>query len=368
MKNLGDFTAGKTIICRFNTHKADGTPITLAGTPAVSVYKNSTTQSTTGVTLTVDYDSVTGLHHVAVDTSSDGTFYAAGNDFDIVVTTGTVDSVSVVGTVVGTFSLANRSALRPATADRTILVDAAGKTTDAVQTGDSFSRIGAAGEGLTALGDTRLAKLDANVSTRSSHSAADVLTEFSGKIGAASLVSGFGWPLKLLWEDASANSTGELTLDSGVYANSSATGTDVQTLSWLNNQLIVTLADTSQYVAAVTNPLLLCTGYSSFSYDSGPTTDADIRINANYAQTSQRTLTSGERSSIAAAVWAATISSVSGVATTMGGAVAQTWRRFFKKATKSATQIQTFADDGTTPITTQAISVSGDDETQGAAT
>jgi hypothetical protein len=55
-----------------------------------------------------------------------------------------------------------------------LLLDAAGKTTDAVQTGDSFARLGAAGAGLTALGDARLANLDATVSSRSSHSAADV--------------------------------------------------------------------------------------------------------------------------------------------------------------------------------------------------
>jgi hypothetical protein len=123
---LGDFTAGKTVIVRFNTHKADGTPITLAGTPAISVYKNSTTESTAGVTLTVDYDSRTGLHHVAIDTSTDGTFYAAGSDFDVVITAGTVDSISVVGTVVGSFSLANRAALRPTVADRTLDVTATG--------------------------------------------------------------------------------------------------------------------------------------------------------------------------------------------------------------------------------------------------
>jgi len=123
---LGDFTPGKTIVFDFNTHKADGTPITLAGTPAISVYKNSTTESTAGVTLTVDYDSRTGMHHVVIDTSADGTFYAAGNDFRAVITAGTVDSISVVGTVVGAFSLSNRSALRPATADRTLVVDAAG--------------------------------------------------------------------------------------------------------------------------------------------------------------------------------------------------------------------------------------------------
>jgi hypothetical protein len=126
MKHAGDFTPGKTVVIRFNSHKADGTPATLSGTPAISVYKNSTTESTSGVTLTVDYDSRTGLNHVAVDTSADGTFYAAGNDFDLVITAGTVDSISVVGTVVGGFSLSNRSALRPATAGRTLVVDAAG--------------------------------------------------------------------------------------------------------------------------------------------------------------------------------------------------------------------------------------------------
>jgi hypothetical protein len=127
MKNLGEFTPGKTIRTRFNTHEAGGAPITLAGTPAVSVYKGSTTESTAGVTLTVDYDGRTGLHEVVVDTSADSTFYAAGSDFDIVITTGTVDSISVVGTVIGTFSLANRAGLRPTTADRTLGVDASGR-------------------------------------------------------------------------------------------------------------------------------------------------------------------------------------------------------------------------------------------------
>jgi hypothetical protein len=111
----------------FNTHTAAGTPITLAGTPAVSVYKGSTTESTTGVSLTVDYDSRTGMHYVAIDTSADGTFYAAGSDFSVVITTGTVNSISVVGTVVGRFSLNARAALRPTTAGRTLDVSATGE-------------------------------------------------------------------------------------------------------------------------------------------------------------------------------------------------------------------------------------------------
>lgn len=44
------------------------------------------------------------------------------------------------------------------------------------------------------------------------------------------------------------------------------------------------------------------------------------------------------------------------------------WRRFFAKATKTATQIKTFSDDGTTIQTTQVVSDDGTTETQGAQT
>lgn len=127
-KHLGDFDASTVIYGKFTTYRpSTGAPYTLAGTPALSVYKDaSTTQSTTGVTLTVDFDSVTGLHHYAIDTSADGTFYSAGSFFDIVITTGTVDSVSAVGTVVGSFTIRKNSALKPATAGRTVVVDASG--------------------------------------------------------------------------------------------------------------------------------------------------------------------------------------------------------------------------------------------------
>ena len=46
----------------------------------------------------------------------------------------------------------------------------------------------------------------------------------------------------------------------------------------------------------------------------------------------------------------------------------QLWRRFFKKAIETDSQLKTFADDGTTVVTTQAMSDDGTTQTQGAAT
>lgn len=127
--SLGDFDTSAIVYGKFTTYRpSTGAAYTLAGTPALSVYKdNSVTQSTTGVTLTADFDSVTGLNHFAIDTSADGTFYATGSFFDIVITTGTVDSISVVGAVVGSFTLRKDSGLKPTTAGRTLDVSAGGE-------------------------------------------------------------------------------------------------------------------------------------------------------------------------------------------------------------------------------------------------
>lgn len=109
---LGDFAAGSVIRRKFNTSSiTDGSPITLAGTPVAKAYKDgaTATEVTTGVSLTVDFDSVTGLHQVAIDTSSDGTFYSAGSDFSVVLTAGTVGGTSVVGQEIAHFSIFNRA-------------------------------------------------------------------------------------------------------------------------------------------------------------------------------------------------------------------------------------------------------------------
>lgn len=128
-KHLGDYDASAAIYAKFTTYRpSTGAAFTLAGTPAVSVYKDdSVTQSTAGVTLAADFDGVTGLNHVTIDTSADGTFYSAGSHFEIVITAGTVDGVSVVGSCVASFSLRKDSALKPTTAGRTLDVSAGGE-------------------------------------------------------------------------------------------------------------------------------------------------------------------------------------------------------------------------------------------------
>lgn len=118
------------IYFHFTTRQfSTGAPITSASL-AISVYKNdSTTESTSGVTTTFagGFDGRAGLVSVKLDTSADGTFYAAGNDFSLVVTGGTADSVSIVGEAVKSFSIENRSALMPTTGGRKLDVSAGGE-------------------------------------------------------------------------------------------------------------------------------------------------------------------------------------------------------------------------------------------------
>lgn len=105
----GDISTSDSINFIFDTKSVD-TLTTLSGSPSLAVYKdNSTTQSTSGITLTVDFDSITGKNLVTINTSSDGTFYSAGSDFAVVIAAGTIDGISVVGRTVGTFSIENRS-------------------------------------------------------------------------------------------------------------------------------------------------------------------------------------------------------------------------------------------------------------------
>ncbi len=108
---MTDYTVGDTLHILFTTRAfATGIPFVLAGSPVVSAYEDaSLTQITAGITLGVDHDSVVGLNLLTI-VATGGNGYDSGSDYHMVVTTGTVDSVSVVGEVVGRFTLGRSAA------------------------------------------------------------------------------------------------------------------------------------------------------------------------------------------------------------------------------------------------------------------
>ena len=123
---IEDFTTLSFKFLTTNLKSANNSaPTVLAGTPVLSVYKDgSLVQTTAGITLTVDFDGVVGLNHVLIDLSADA-FYVANANYEVVITTGTVAADSVVGRVVATFSIENRSLQKALSVISNIAVGAA---------------------------------------------------------------------------------------------------------------------------------------------------------------------------------------------------------------------------------------------------
>ena len=131
-KYHGDIAEDQPISWTINTNTTAAVPVAFAGSPTLAVYKDGgITQSTVGLTLTEALDGVVGLHLVSVVTTD--AFYVTGSDYEVVLEAGTVDGVSVVGAVVGSFSIENRF-MRGTDGANTV-----------AQTGDSFARLGAPG-------------------------------------------------------------------------------------------------------------------------------------------------------------------------------------------------------------------------------
>lgn len=104
--NLGDFAPSSIVHFKFTTVNSSGVPTTLSGSPALSVYGDaSTTQSTTGITLTPDFDGIVGLNHVTIDLGAAPSVYVNFGQYAVVITTGTVGGSSVVGYVLVHFGV-----------------------------------------------------------------------------------------------------------------------------------------------------------------------------------------------------------------------------------------------------------------------
>lgn len=247
MKSLGDFDTSTIIYGKFTTYRpSTGAAFTLGGTPALSVYKdNSTTQSTTGVTLTVDFDSVTGLHHFAIDTSADGTFYSAGSFFDIVITTGTVDSVSVVGTVVASFTIRRNSALKPTTAGRTLDVSSGGEAgIDWANIGSPTTAVNLSGTNIDV--DQVVASVSGAVGSVTGLTAANLDVAVSSRMATYTQPTGF---LAATFPATVASTT-------NITAGTITTATNVTTVNGLAANVITAAATAADFGAEIADAVL----------------------------------------------------------------------------------------------------------------
>lgn len=116
MRYLGDYAVDATVQVPFTTNDGNGgrvAPNSAFENTDVRIYKNaSATQRTgvSGVTMTSPFNSMVGVHWVTIDLSDndDAGFYAAGNDYTVVLYPDeTVDGESV-SSILATFSIQNR--------------------------------------------------------------------------------------------------------------------------------------------------------------------------------------------------------------------------------------------------------------------
>lgn len=108
---MRDITLGITFRHPFTTRAfATGIPTVLAGSPVLSVLEeNNATPITAGVSVSVDRASVVGLNEATIVATS-GNGYENGKSYGIYISTGTVDGVSVIGEVVGEFTIGQSAA------------------------------------------------------------------------------------------------------------------------------------------------------------------------------------------------------------------------------------------------------------------
>lgn len=100
MHYLGDYPVNGTVTLKWSSQAATGASITRATDGSIRIYKGTSTSeraSSAGITDTEDFDSVTGVHLLSIDLSNnaDAGFYAAGNEYQIVLFGATIDGQSV---------------------------------------------------------------------------------------------------------------------------------------------------------------------------------------------------------------------------------------------------------------------------------
>lgn len=236
MVYLGDFIKGDTVRWAWNSYDSDGASITRATNGTISVYEDGgTTQFTSGITDTEDFDSVTGVHLVAIDTSQSD--YEAGKDYLVVLSGATIDGETVAGALFG-FSIQNRADTRhlyhtdgildcSAANSTTVTINGsrAGSSTNGTYDGKRFivvsgtgagqiGRAAAAPDGTTYNGSTKVMTLAFSLPTTLS-SSSDILF-FNDYDGTVTIPNNFG--------SLSIESDGDLTKVNTLNGHTAQTG------------------------------------------------------------------------------------------------------------------------------------------------
>ncbi len=224
-----------TIYLAFTTRAfATGIPTTLAGTPVVSHYEDAgLTPMTNGITLGVDHDGVTGLNMLTiVATGANG--FATGKDYNLVITTGTVGGVSVVGEVVGQFSIERDAVNVVKISDDATAADNLEADYDGTGYAKAASTIGTCTTNTDMVGtdnaalasvntEARLAELDAgNLPTDVAAVKSDT-GDISSRIPAALIIGRMSSDVQAISTDTNAANNLELDYDGTGYAKAAST-------------------------------------------------------------------------------------------------------------------------------------------------
>jgi hypothetical protein len=257
-----DYQLEDTIFLPFTTRALTGIPTALLGTPLVDIYEDATaTPIVTSETLVVSLNSKVGFNMITV-TATGASGFNVGGHYTAILNAGTVDGVSVIGEVVGEFTIDSSAAAQDLanatdglTALRTLLLDipTSGEfnartlltadyfdpaedtvatvttlTGHTPQTGDSFARIGVAGAGLTDI-TLNAASIDLiwdEVGTGATH---NVVDSFGRRIRD---LQEFGvYEKGAVWIDTVNGAAGTTTFENGTAFNPVLTLADALTLA-----------------------------------------------------------------------------------------------------------------------------------------
>lgn len=196
------------------------------------------------------------------------------------------------------------------------------------QTGDAFARLGAAGAGLTALGDTRIANLDAAVSTRSTYAGADTsgtTTLLSRVPGTVQPQTGDGYA-RIGAAGAGLTALGDTriaNLDATISSRTKPADTQAAVTTVTN---LTNAAGAGDFTATMKTSLNAATPAVTISDKTGFALTAAYDAAKTAAQAGDAmALTSGERTTLTGVIWAAASRTMTSFGTLAADAAAAVW-------------------------------------------